>query len=137
MDDRELLREAEKARESSYAPYSNYHVGAALLSASGKVYRGCNIENAAYTPSNCAERTAVFKAVSEGERDFKAIAVIGGYDGEDTGCAYPCGVCRQVLYEFADAGNFRVITGRGEDDYSVHTLKELLPFGFGSKNLKI
>ena len=134
MDDKELIKEAVRARSFSYAPYSDYHVGAALLTASGKVYMGCNVENAAYTPSNCAERTAVFKAVSEGEREFTAIAIVGGYDDRDTGYSYPCGVCRQVLNEFS-GGDLKIIVGTGPDDYTVHRLSDLLPFAFGPKNL--
>ncbi len=136
-DHARLMEEALKAREHSYAPYSKYRVGAALLSESGRIFSGCNVENAAYTPSNCAERTAVFKAVSEGERDFKAIAIAGGYDDKDTGYSYPCGVCRQVLNEFVDTGTFEVVVGKSVSDYSVYTLKELFPFGFGPKNLVI
>ncbi len=136
MDEKQLIREAAEARKNSYAPYSKYHVGAALLTKDGRIYRGCNVENAAFTPGNCAERTAVFKAVSEGVKEFEAIAVVGGPEEGDTGYAYPCGVCRQVMMEFTDPETFRIITGSGEDDYSVHTLKELLPFGFGPANLK-
>ncbi len=129
-DHKTLMKEALKAREYSYAPYSKYHVGAALLTASGKIYRGCNVENAAYSPTNCAERTAVFKAVSEGEKDFKAIAIVGGLEGSGTEGAFPCGVCRQVLFEFADENTFEVIVGKNEEEYSVYRLSELLPFGF-------
>jgi cytidine deaminase len=129
-DHKMLMTEALKARELSYAPYSKYHVGAALLTKSGKIYRGCNIENAAYSPTNCAERTAVFKAVSEGEREFSAIAIVGGAEGGELNRAYPCGVCRQVLFEFADEETFEVVVGTGVDDYSVFLLKDLLPFGF-------
>ena len=96
MEARELLAMAYEARERSYAPYSHFRVGAALLTKSGKVYKGCNIENAAYTPTNCAERTAFFKAVSEGEREFTAIAIVGGKEGEACDFCAPCGVCRQV-----------------------------------------
>ncbi len=125
-----LLRKAIEAREFSYAPYSKYQVGAALLSESGKVYKGCNIENAAYSPTNCAERTAVFKAVSEGERKFTAIAIAGGPEDGELNRAYPCGVCRQVLFEFVDEETFEVVVGTGPDDYDVFKLKDLLPFGF-------
>ncbi len=97
MENRELIRLALEAREMAYVPYSKYMVGAALLTKQGRVYKGCNIENAAYTPTNCAERTAFFKAVSEGERAFEAIAIVGGYQGAPTSYAYPCGVCRQVV----------------------------------------
>ena len=128
-----LMASAVAAREYSYSPYSGYRVGAALLGADGKVYTGCNIENAGYTPTNCAERTAVFKAVSEGVREFTAIAVVGG-SGEtlDTSCT-PCGVCRQVLAEFCEP-EMPVILGTPEE-MRVMTLGELLPFAFTKKNL--
>ena len=135
MEQKELIRLALEAREQAYVPYSNYMVGAALLTKSGKVYKGCNIENASYTPTNCAERTAFFKAVSEGEREFEAIAIVGGYAGELTGYAYPCGVCRQVMMEFCDPKEFRVITAVSEDEYIDKTLEEMLPYGFGPSNL--
>ena len=130
----ELLEVAERARESSYAPYSGISVGAALLTASGKVYTGANIENAAYTPTVCAERTAIFKAVLDGERNFVAIAVAGGRRGEQPRDGfYPCGVCRQVMAEFAEA-DLAVITTLG-DDYECHTLGELLPATFTKDKL--
>ncbi len=132
ISDSELLNLAIEARENSYSPYSNFRVGAALLSKSGKVYKGCNVENAAYSPTNCAERTAVFKAVSEGERDFEAIAIVGGKDELNDICA-PCGVCRQVLAEFC-TGDFKIIMGTPED-IKVCTLSELLPYSFGKSNL--
>lgn len=135
MDNKELIRLALEAREKAYAPYSKYNVGAALLAKSGKVYQGCNIENAAYGPSNCAERTAFFKAVSEGEREFDAIAIAGGYDGAPNDYAYPCGVCRQVMMEFCTPGKFRIITAMSEEKYVESTLAELLPHGFGANNL--
>ena len=132
---RELIGTALEYQKRSYAPYSNWNVGAALLTKGGTVYGGCNIENAAYTPTNCAERTAFFKAVSEGERDFAAIAIVGGanYTVEDF-CA-PCGVCRQVMMEFCDPKKFYVILARSTEDYWVYTLEELLPMGFGPANL--
>ena len=128
-----LMETAAAAREFSYSPYSGYRVGAALLGKSGKVYGGCNVENAGYTPTNCAERTAIFKAVSEGEREFAAIAVIGG-SGEtvDPACA-PCGVCRQVLAEFCSP-DLPVILG-SPAHWRVVTLGELLPLAFTKKNL--
>lgn len=128
MTDLELMNLAIEARKNAYAPYSGFSVGAALLTANGKVFTGCNIENAAYSPTNCAERTAFFKAVSEGERSFIAIAIAGG-KGEtpDKFCA-PCGVCRQVMAEFCNA-DFRVILGNGERR-SVYTLCDLLPLSF-------
>ena len=137
MDNLELLEEAKKARLKAYTPYSNFKVGAALLTKSGKVYLGCNIENATYTPTNCAERTAFFKAVSEGEREFEKIAIVGGKDGEDANvmCS-PCGVCRQVMMEFCDPKEFQIILANGENTCRVMTLEELLPCGFSSSNLK-
>ena len=131
-----LIADAIDARSFSYSPYSNYQVGAALLTKSGKVYKGCNIENAAFTPTNCAERTAVFKAVSEGETEFEAIAIIGGRKGvkpSSSGVSGPCGVCRQVLQEFAS--DITLIGANTVDDYYVTTLEELLPMAFGPKNL--
>ena len=137
MDNLELLEEAKKARLKAYTPYSNFKVGAALLTKSGKVYLGCNIENATYTPTNCAERTAFFKAVSEGEREFEKIAIVGAKDGEDANvmCS-PCGVCRQVMMEFCDPKEFQIILADGENTCRVMTLEELLPCGFSSSNLK-
>lgn len=137
MDNLELLEEAKKARLKAYTPYSNFKVGAALLTKSGKVYLGCNIENATYTPTNCAERTAFFKAVSEGEREFEKIAIVGAKDGEDANvmCS-PCGVCRQVMTEFCDPKEFQIILANGENTCRVMTLEELLPCGFSSSNLK-
>ena len=130
---RALMASAVAAREYAYSPYSGYRVGAALLGKSGKLYTGCNVENAGYTPTNCAERTAVFKAVSEGEREFTAIAVVGGMgDSIDPACT-PCGVCRQVLAEFC-AADMPVILGTPEN-LRVLTLGELLPFAFTKKNL--
>ncbi len=114
----------------SYAPYSGFKVGAALLTKSGKLYTGCNIENAAYTPTNCAERTAFFKAVSEGEREFQAICIVGGKDGVLTEYAMPCGVCRQVMMEFCEPEKFQIIVATGREHYEIFTLKEMLPKGF-------
>ena len=115
----------------SYAPYSGFRVGAALLAQNGRVYTGCNIENAAYGPSNCAERTAFFKAVSEGVRQFRAICVVGGPGGRLDAYTPPCGVCRQVMMEFCQPEEFEIILATGIKDYKVYTLKELLPQGFG------
>ena len=131
MDYKALIKEAIAAKEMAYAPYSHFRVGAALLTKSGKVYRGCNIENVAFTPTNCAERTAFFKAVSEGEKEFEAIVVNG--DADDY--LYPCGVCRQVMVEFCDLHEFKVIVANNEDDYKVFTLGELMPGAFDSKEL--
>lgn len=133
----ELIGKAIEARRKSYSPYSHYQVGAALRTKDGQIITGCNIENAAYGPSNCAERTAFFKAVSEGIREFAAIAIVGSPEGEElTQYAYPCGVCRQVMAEFCEPENFRIIVAKSEEDYSVMTLAELLPEGFGPGNLR-
>ena len=132
----ELINCALEAREKSYAPYSGYAVGAALLTGCGKVYQGVNIENASYGATNCAERTAFFKAVSEGERTFRAIAIVGGLIGEEpVDYAYPCGVCRQVMQEFAD-NDFIVIVAKSITDYQIYKLEELLPFGFGGSYIR-
>ena len=132
----QLIQEATAAMQYSYTPYSHFRVGAALLTKSGKLYRGCNIENAAYTPTNCAERTAFFKAVSEGELEFEAICVVGGKDGKLEEYAPPCGVCRQVMMEFCDPETFKIILATDEVHYTEYTLKELLPLGFGPGNLE-
>ncbi len=127
-----LMEQAVKAREQSYSPYSGYKVGSALLSKSGKTYLGCNIENASYTPTICAERTAFFKAISEGVKDFEAIAIVGGKDTLSPSCT-PCGVCRQVMVEFCSP-DFKIILGT-PDDYKIYTLKEMLPYSFSQKEL--
>ena len=119
----------------SYTPYSNFKVGAALLTKSGKIYTGCNIENASYTPTNCAERTAFFKAVSEGVRDFQAICIVGGKDGNLTEYTAPCGVCRQVMMEFCNPKTFQIILAVDKERYEIYTLEELMPLGFGPLNL--
>ena len=125
-----LVHEAILAREMAYCPYSNWAVGAALLTKEGKIYRGCNIENSGFTATNCAERTAFFKAVSEGDYNFEAIAIVGGTKGEPLkGYCSPCGVCRQVMAEFCDPDNFMVLNAKSEDDYKVFTLREMLPEG--------
>ena len=136
MTNEELILEAKKAREHAYTPYSHFQVGAALVTKSGKIYHGCNIENAAYTPTNCAERTAFFRAVYEGEREFTKIAVVGGPEGSDADelCA-PCGVCRQGMMEFCDPEEFEIILATGKEDYKIWKLKELMPLGFGPENL--
>jgi len=133
MTDKELLLRAIEARDFAYAPYSNHKVGAALFGKSGKVYTGCNVENAAYTPTNCAERTAIFKAVSEGEREFEAIAIVGGIGDTLSELCAPCGVCRQVLSEFCD-NDMKVVMGTPEK-ISVSTLGDLLPYSFNKTNL--
>ena len=135
FDRQALIQQAFEAREKAYTPYSHFRVGAALLAKSGKVYTGCNIENAGYTPTNCAERTALFKAVSEGERKFDAIAIVGSMEGKVNQLVTgPCGVCRQALYEFG-GDDLIVIMAKSVDDYIERTLGELLPFGFGPANL--
>ena len=137
MDFEKLAKEALRMRNFSYVPYSKFCVGAALLTNENEIYTGCNIENAAYTPSNCAERTAIFKAVSEGKRDFKAIAIAGGKKGDiKLDYCSLCGVCRQVLMEFCDYDTFDVILVKSETEYKVYKLKELLPLGFGPKDLE-
>ena len=137
MNETELIELACKGREQAYTPYSGCRGGAALLTRSGTVYLGCNIENASYGPTNCAERTAFFKAVSEGEREFEAIAIVGGPGEGRTGemCA-PCGVCRQVMMEFCDPKTFRIILENGGGKVRTFLLEELLPLGFGPDNLK-
>jgi len=128
MEPKELISKAEQAMLGAYAPYSGFYVGAALLTKSGKVYTGCNIENAAYSPSNCAERTAFFKAVSEGKRDFSAIAVVGGEKGNIRGFCPPCGVCRQVMLEFCTP-DFPIYLWDGENVRTV-PLAEMVPYAF-------
>ncbi len=128
-----LCREAIKTQKFSYSPYSDFQVGAALLSKSGRIFTGCNVENVAFSPTNCAERTAFFKAVSEGEREFSAIAVVGNPRNTsplDHGFCIPCGVCLQVMAEFCDPDTFQVIFVKSEDVYETHLLHELLPFVF-------
>ena len=132
----ELISAAMAQLERAYAPCSHFKVGAALLTEEGRIYTGCNIENAAYTPTNCGERTAFFKAVSEGERSFRAICIVGGMDGVPTDYTAPCGVCRQVMMEFCSPEEFEIILARGVEDYQVYKLKDLLPCGFGPGNLE-
>ena len=134
MDHKMLFDEAVKAAEKSYSKYSGFSVGASLLTAEGKVFNGCNIENASFTPTVCAERTAVFKAVSEGEREFLKLAVVGGKGGKTGGIAQPCGVCRQVLREFCQ-DDFEIIFVKDEDSFEKHTLSQILPFSFRPENL--
>lgn len=135
INEKYLIEQAIEARSLAYVPYSHFQVGAALLTKQGKVYKGCNIENAAYTPSNCAERTAIFKAVSEGEREFAAIAIVGSMEGEsNTLPTGPCGVCRQVMAEFCSL-DMPVIIAKSPADYITMTLGELLPLSFGPANL--
>lgn len=131
IDYNALVLEALKGRESAYVPYSNFKVGAAILTGSGKIYNGCNIENASYGATNCAERTAIFKAVSEGEKEIKAIAVVGSLE-EYT---FPCGICRQVISEFAKEDT-PIIIAKNENDFNVYRLDEILPGAFTKKDLK-
>ena len=131
----ELIDTALSMRKMSYTPYSHFNVGAALLSADGKIFTGCNIENASYTPTNCAERTAFFKAVSEGVKDFTAIAIAGGKeDAEELDYCPPCGVCRQVMSEFCK-DDFKIILVKSETEYKEYTLTELVPERFTPDNL--
>lgn len=135
MNEKELCKEAIDAMKNAYAPYSGYKVGAALLTEKGKLFAGCNIENAAYTPTVCAERVALFNAISSGERNFTAIAVASGKDGVISGAFPPCGVCRQVMAEFC-APDFTVLVVTGEDSYKKYTLNELFPQAFTPKNIE-
>lgn len=130
MDKKLLIKKAFEAKEKAYVPYSGYHVGACVLTGSGKIYTGCNIESASYTPTICAERTAIAKAVSEGERDIKAIAITG-----DSEWTYPCGVCRQVIREFGK--DILVIIAKSQEEYREYTLKDLLPNSFGPEDLNL
>ena len=132
----QLIETAIEQLKYSYTPYSGFKVGAALLAKNGTVYTGCNIENAAYTPTNCAERTAFFKAVSEGVKEFDAICIVGGKDGVLTEYAPPCGVCRQVMMEFCNPDEFEIVLGNSAGDIKVIKLKDMLPMGFGPENLE-
>ena len=139
MPDKEMIEKlidtAVEMTKMSYAPYSNFKVGAALLTKDGRIFTGCNVENAAYSPTNCAERTAFFKAVSEGAREFAAIAIAGGADGVITQYTAPCGVCRQVMMEFCNPDTFEIYMAVDKTDYKKATLRQLLPEGFGPENL--
>jgi len=130
MDFKELIIEAIKAKETAYAPYSNFKVGSAILTSDGKVYTGCNIENASFGATNCAERTAIFKAVSEGHKAIEAIAVVGDLNNY----TFPCGICRQVINEFA-AENIKIIVAKNENEYLVKTMEEILPGAFSKEDL--
>lgn len=129
MNNKILIKKALEAKENAYVPYSKFRVGAAILTEDGEIYTGCNIEIASYSPTICAERTAIFKAISEGSKKVKTIAIVA--DGEYT---YPCGVCRQVLREFGK--DSKVIIANSQEDYREHTLEELLPHSFGPEDLK-
>jgi cytidine deaminase len=134
-EQKKLFDAACEAREKAYTPYSHFKVGAALLTKDGRIYTGCNVENAAFTPTNCAERTAVFKAVSEGVRSFSAICIVGALEGRPLDYCGPCGVCRQVLREFCEPDTFPVLLGREDGRMRIYTLAELLPQGFGPADL--
>lgn len=138
INQEQLIKKAFEAQKFSYAPYSQFNVGAALLCADGTIYTGCNIENAAFSPTNCAERTAFFKAISEGKKDFVAIAIVGNKSNVEKGqgdyCA-PCAVCRQVMAEFCDLEKFQVIMAKDDNDYIENTLGELIPLAFTGKDL--
>ena len=135
IDYTELIKKALEARRNAYVPYSGYQVGAALLTADNKIYCGCNVENASYGATNCAERTAFFKAVSEGERKFEAIAIAGGLcEKTITDYAWPCGICRQVMQEFCEP-DFKIIVAKSEEEYQVMSLAALLPHGFGGDSI--
>jgi cytidine deaminase len=137
MNYADLITKALESRKMAYAPYSNFTVGAALLAGDGRIFTGCNIESASFSPTNCAERTALFTAVAQGVKDFTAIAVVGGRAGEGVldFCA-PCGVCRQMMAEFCAPSDFRVIIAKSETEYLVKTLEELLPLSFGPDRLQ-
>lgn len=137
MERQELIRRAFEARKKSYAPYSHFQVGAALLCEDGEIFEGCNIENAAYGATNCAERTAFFKAVSQGKRKFKSIAIVGKPEnGQEFEYCAPCGICRQVMAEFCEPQNFEIILPRSGSDYRVYKLEQLLPLSFTEENLR-
>lgn len=131
MDYKALIKEALEARKMAYTPYSNFNVGAAVLTSDGKVFSGCNIENASFGATNCAERTAIFKAVSEGSKTITAIAIVGDFESY----TYPCGICRQVFVEFAQDENIQIILAKNEDEYIIEKLKDILPGAFTKKDL--
>ncbi len=133
---KKLVETAIEYRKRAYSPYSHFKVGAALLTKDGKIYGGCNIENASFTPTNCAERTAFFKAVSENDKDFAAIAIVGGKENEKLQFCPPCGVCRQVMAEFCDPDEFLVILGTGPEDMHTYKLSEVYPFNFSGKDIE-
>lgn len=139
INEKLLIKKAFESQQFCYTPYSGFNVGAALLGANGEIYQGCNIENAAFTPTNCAERTAFFSAVAKGQKEFTAIAIVGNKQGVKVGegeyCA-PCGVCRQVMAEFCDPKTFKIYLAKSEDDYLEYTLEELLPLGFTGKDIE-
>lgn len=129
-EEKGLIEKALEARRKAYVPYSHFHVGAALETETGEVFLGCNVENASYGAANCAERTAFFKAVSEGHRKFRRIAIVGGFLDNIEDYCMPCGICRQVMAEFGDLHEFQVILAKSSEDYQVYRLEELLPHAF-------
>ncbi|MCI9361775.1 MAG: cytidine deaminase [Hungatella sp.] len=135
MDTKTLIQEAINVLPNSYVPYSHFHVAAALLCKGGTVYTGINIENAAYAPTICAERSAFVRAVNDGKREFEAIVICGGNDGIVSDYCPPCGVCRQVMREFCDPKTFRIILAKSPEEYKEFTLEQFLPMGFGPENL--
>lgn len=137
ISDKDIIRAALDARKKAYAPYSKFYVGAALVTQNNKIFTGCNIENSSYGATNCAERTAIFKAISEGEKKFTSIAIAGGKKLNPESYAFPCGICRQVMREFTNPKDFRVIVAVSEENYKVYTLEQLLPDSFGPENLEI
>ena len=134
MSKKDLFIIAKEAMKNSYAPYSNYNVGAVLLTKNGNIFKGCNIENASYSLTNCAERTALFSAISNGEKEFTAICIVGGKNGKISDYAMPCGACRQALAEFCNE-DFKVYIGIDEDNIKEYTLNELLPYSFNKSKL--
>lgn len=135
MDRSQLIHKAIEMTKRSYSPYSHFTVGAAILTKNGKIYTGCNIENAAYPATICAEQVAITNAVSDGEREFSEIAIVGGLEGKIADFCPPCGICRQVMMEFVNPKEFHVILAKSKEEYKVYSLEELLPFGFGPGNL--
>ena len=139
IDEKELKTAIEKAfaaRQYSYVPYSNFRVGACLVAADGEMISGCNIENSSFSATNCAERTAIFKAILEGKRNFKYIVIVGGKDGtEDFDFCPPCGVCRQVMTEFCDLHEFNIVLAKSVDEYKIYSLDEIIPFSFNKNHL--
>ncbi len=128
-----MIIDAQAARDKAYAPYSSFRVGAAVYTENGQIYSGCNVENSSYGAANCAERTAIYKAVSEGHRHIKAVAVVAGMKSEKTVYTSPCGICRQVIAEFGD-GDTYIIMAESPDEYKIVTLKELFPYSFDLKS---
>ena len=135
MKVQEAIEQALEAKKNCYVPYSKFHVAAALVAADGTCYTGVNIENASYPATNCAERTAFFKAISQGVRDFSYIVIVGGMEGNVTNYCSPCGVCRQVMREFCNPQEFKIILAKSTTDYKEYTLEEILPLGFGPESL--